>query len=235
MDQAEGETLGFFRYVFKFESEEKAVMMNIIQHTLLAIIPIVVLLKIVKTYVPEADEDKDNFMIFFEIVTQLCFMFISFYFILRMISFIPTYSDIKYPKIHVLSMILPVLLITLTMQTKLGDKVQILVDRVSELYYGKEDKKSKKKAQVRVSQPLSPQLSAPPSVMSMGLPSPQMTNNKSMTNENSVNPQMATQGSPNFNSMYGGPTTNMQQAASPGDFETMEPMAANDPGFGSEY
>ena len=235
MDQSEGQPLGFFQYVFKFESDEKAVMMNIIQHTLLAIIPIVVLLKIVKAYVPEADEDKDNLMILFEIVAQLCFMFISFYFILRMISFIPTYSEVKYPKIHVLSMILPVLLITLTMQTKLGDKVQLIVDRISDLYYGKEEKKSSKKAQVRVSHPLSPQLSAPPSTHTMGLSSPQMTNNKSMTNEYSVNPQMATQGEPNFNSMYGGPTNPMQNAASPGDFETMEPMAANDLGFGSAY
>ncbi len=235
MEQAEGEPLGFFQYVFKFDSDEKAVMMNIIQHTLLAIVPIVVLLKLVKAYVPEADEDKDNFMILFEIVAQLCFMFISFYFILRMISFIPTYSEVKYPKIHVLSMILPVLLITLTMQTKLGDKVQILVDRVSELYYGKEEKKSSKKAQVRVSQPLSPQLSAPPSVQTMGLPSPQMTNNKSMTNEHSINPQMATQSAPNFNSMYGGPTTPLQNASTPGDFDSYEPMAANDSGFGSLY
>ena len=85
MEQAEGEPLGFFQYVFKFDSDEKAVIMNIIQHTLLAIVPIVVLLKLVKAYVPEADEDKDNFMILFEIVAQLCFMFISFYFILRMI------------------------------------------------------------------------------------------------------------------------------------------------------
>ena len=231
MEQSEGAPLGFFQYVFKFDSDEKAVMMNIIQHTLLAIIPIVVLLKVVKVYVPEADEDKDNLMIMFEIVAQLCFMFISFYFILRMISFIPTYSEVKYPKIHVLSMILPVLLITLTMQTKLGDKVQIIVERISELYYGKEEKKSGKKAQVRVSQPLSPQLSAPPSVQTMGLPSPQMTNNKSMTNEYSVNPQMATQNAPNFNSMYGGPTTPMQNASAPGDFETIEPMAANE-GFG---
>ena len=235
MDNSDGEPLGFFQYVFKFDGDEKAVMMNIIQHTLLAIIPIVVLLKAVKVYVPEADEEKDNLMILFEIVAQSCFMFISFYFILRMISFIPTYSEVKYPKIHVLSMILPVLLITMTMQTKLGDKVQIIVDRISELYYGKEEKKSGKKAQVRVSQPLSPQLSAPPSVHTMGLSSPQMTNNKSTSNEYSINPQTATQGAPNFNSMYGGPTTQMQNAAGPGDFDTMEPMAANDGSFGSAY
>ena len=235
MEQAEGEPLGFFQYVFKFGNDEKAVMLNIIQHTLLAIIPIVVLLKVVKAYVPEADENKESFMILFEIVAQLCFMFLSFYFILRMISFIPTYSEVKYPKVHVLSMILPVLLITMTMQTKLGDKVQIIVDRISELYYGKEEKKSGKKAQVRVSQPMAPQLSAPPSVHTMGMQSPQMTNNKSMTNEYSINPQMATQNSPNFNSMYGGPTTPMQNAATPGDFDTMEPMAANDLGFSSVY
>ena len=46
---------------------------------------------------------------------------------------------------------------------------------------------------------------------------------------------MATQNAPNFNSMYGGPTTPLQNAATPGDFETMEPMPANDPGFGSLY
>ena len=34
MDQSEGEPLGFFQYVFKFGNDEKAVMLNIIQHTL---------------------------------------------------------------------------------------------------------------------------------------------------------------------------------------------------------
>ena len=228
MDKLEKEvndSMGFIQYVFKFDEPEKAQIMNIIQYTIVAIIPLVILLKLIKVYIPDADDEKDNLIIATEIILQLCMMFVSLYFVHRMINFVPTYSGINYMDSNVFSMILPILMISLTIHTKLGDKIQILVDRLYDVYEGRtqNDKKDAKK-NVKVTQPLSQQFMGNPSVEQL---QPQMTNNKSMSNEYSLNPQQPTQSSPNFNNMYAGPTTPLVNANVPG-MESFEPMAAND-------
>ena len=51
---------GFFKHVFNFDHDSKSDMLNIIQYTLLAIIPIVSINKAMQKYVPEANEDKGS-------------------------------------------------------------------------------------------------------------------------------------------------------------------------------
>ena len=64
-----------FNYVFNFNDENKNELMNLIQYAVLAIIPIVLILKSVKTIFPEDDENKgsieilaDQFNFFFALV-----------------------------------------------------------------------------------------------------------------------------------------------------------------------
>ena len=45
--------IGFFKHVFNFEEESQAEMLNIIQYGILAIIPVVILNKMVQTLIPE--------------------------------------------------------------------------------------------------------------------------------------------------------------------------------------
>ena len=127
------------------------------------------------------------------------------------------------------------------MQSKMGEKVQILVDRLWDLYEGQTGSKQQvqpkkgQAGQVRVTQPLSQQYSGNPNIDIPQQLQPQMTNMKSGTNEYSMNQQMPQQQSePDFNNMYAGPQNPMVGANSP----MMEPMAANDAfggGFGTPF
>ena len=49
-------TMSFFKYVFNFDDDNKSEMFNLFQYSFLAIIPLVLVLKVVQQYVPEEDE-----------------------------------------------------------------------------------------------------------------------------------------------------------------------------------
>ena len=74
----------------------------------------------------QADDNKGNIEITLEIVLQVSLMFLGIFFIHRIIEFIPTYSGVSYPEFKVVYIILAVMMITLSLQTKLGEKVSIL-------------------------------------------------------------------------------------------------------------
>jgi len=147
--------MGFLKHVFNFDSDSKSDMLNISQYSLLALLPIIILNKLMQKFVPEADEEKGSIELLAEIIIQILIMFLGIFFIDRIITYIPTYSGLKYSDLNITHIILAVLLIVLSLQTKLGEKVSILYDRVSELWEGdKDDKKKKKKGTVKVSQPI---------------------------------------------------------------------------------
>jgi len=223
---------GFFKTVFMIDKTEKGYLLNIMQYTLIAMVPVILILKLLKNYVPEVDEEKGSLVIGSEVVAEILFIMIAVYFLHRIIVYIPTYSGVNYGNVDLTNIIIMFLFIIFTMQTKLGEKVQILVDRVVELIEGKSSLKDTKKtsdSNVKVIQPISNQFISNPTVEQML--TPQMTNIKAQTNEYSLN-QQPQQSSPNFNNMYSGPNTPMVGAATPGDGMT-EPMAANSFGGGS--
>ena len=126
----------FFYHVFNFDSENKANMLNLIQYILIGIIPVVLTLKAIKQYVPEEDENKSNIEIGIEVSLQLFAIFFSIWFIDKTIRYFPTYTGISYHKFNELNFVLPLLIILVTMQTKLGAKINILSDRVVDLWNG---------------------------------------------------------------------------------------------------
>jgi len=148
----------------------------------------------------------------------------------RIITFIPTYSGVKYPEFHIVYIILAILMITLSLQTKLGEKVSILVDRLTELWDGKPDTKKKagKNGAVKVSQPIAGQQQQQMGGYTDG------TSISSLPNMNTVQPPQNTmqpQQLPNYDAMYRQDNTPLPGAATPGIQEgfnePMEPMAAN--------
>ena len=155
-------------------------------------------------------------------------MFLGILIIHRIITFIPTYSGEKYADFNVTSIILVMLVIVLSLQTKLGEKVSIIVDRIIEIWEGPKDTKKKgKKGQgnVKVSQPISQGQSAMNQAM---MSSPGTTSINSL-------PQ---QQSPDFNNMYQQDSTPLVGAATPGvdGFSGQgEIMAANAFGGGSAF
>jgi hypothetical protein len=149
------ETKNFFNYVFNFDDENKANMINVMQYVLLALIPVIIVLKLVKHYVPEEDDTKGSPEILAEVVGQLTVIFMSIWFIDKMIRYIPTYSEVNYHKFNEVNFVLPFLIILVTMQTKLGAKINILFDRIMELWNGNSGaRKAPNKSNVKVSQPI---------------------------------------------------------------------------------
>ena len=225
MDNSD-DSKSFFKHVFNFDDESKASILNVMQYSLLAIIPIVILNKSMQKYVPEADNKKGSLEISAEVIIQIVIMFLGLFLINRIVTFVPTYSGAEYPEIHIIYVVLAILMITLSLQTKLGEKVSILVDRLMELWEGKKEKKSNNKNNnVRVSQPISGQVVSQPSsgytdgTSISSLPTYDVTQG----NQNSMQPQQL----PNYDAMYRQDNTPLVGAATPGVTEPMEILAAN--------
>lgn len=226
---------GFFKHVFNFDEDSKEEILNIIQYAILALIPIIILNKAIQKFVPEADDEKGNVEILAEIILQVIVMFIGILIIHRIITYIPTYSGAKYADFSVTNIILAVLLIILSLQTKLGEKVSILFDRIAEIWDGavdskdkkKDKKKSKGQGQVRVSQPIS----QTPGINQMGnqttslslLPPPQLTTESMSNNNNSSS-------LPDYNN-----NSNNNESVPTSMYENFAPMAANEALGGSGF
>jgi hypothetical protein len=146
---------GFVNHVFNFNDESKDEMMNIVQYAVLAILPVIILNKATQRLIPEADDEKGTPEIAIEVILQTVSMFLGILIIHRIITYIPTHSGVKYSPLSVTSNILAVLVIILSLQTKLGEKVSILVDRAVDAWEGDEKSKLKKRpSNVKVSQPI---------------------------------------------------------------------------------
>lgn len=144
----QAENISFFNHMFNFDESSKNELSNIAQYSLLAIIPVIGLNKLTKKYIPPADEEKGSLEITFEIILQVLIMFYGLFFLHRFISFFSTYSGKEYSDLSIVSIVLAILLITLSIQSKLGEKANILVERIHDLWTGEtkiEKDNSKKK------------------------------------------------------------------------------------------
>lgn len=151
-----GYNKSFFTHVFSTTEESKAEILNVVQYSVMGVIPIVILNKLIQRFIPEAEPEKSSLELLVEIFIQLIVMFCGIIVIHRMITFAPTYSGFKYESLTLTNVILAFLIIVLSIQTKLGLKVNILVDRLLELWNGpsSDDRKSNKR-NVRTSSPMS--------------------------------------------------------------------------------
>ncbi len=222
----------FFQHVFNFDEPSKREMMNIVQYTVVALIPIVMLNKIMQKYVPEADDEKGSLELLAEVVIQLVFMFVGILLINRIVTFVPPYSGTKYEQFSIIHMIPATLMIILSLQTKLGEKVSILYDRVEELIMGKKEgvenmnnpsKKDHISSQKHVADQSNPLVNAnSPSmpITSPGMPMSQSTQATGTTGIQSLRQDPVNNGNQGAN-QYGG------------EQDVFEPMAANAMGGGA--
>jgi len=241
MDDSNDTKTNFFKHVFSFDNDSKVEILNIIQYALLAIIPIIILNKSMSKYIPDADEQKGSLEISAEVILQILIMFIGLMLVHRIITYFPTYSGEKYPDFSITYIILSVLLITLSLQTKLGEKVSILFERLVELWEGKSENKGKNnKKNSSQNANSTQQISMPAITQSAALNTQQMYNDGTSINSLPINSSSTSQQAlPNYNNMFRQDTTPLVDAASPGQTEGFyEPMAANSVlggGFGSAW
>ena len=223
MDNNSDDSKSFFKHVFNFDDDSKSEILNILQYSLISIIPIILLNKTMQKYVPEPDDKKSSLETSAEILLQIIAIFIGLLIIHRIITFIPTYSSVKYPDFHIIYIILAILMITMSLQTKIGEKVTLLVDRIIELWHGTQEKKKSNK--VKVSQPISGQTAS-----ISGQSYSDGTAISSLPAYDNTQGSSQNQQLPNYDAMNKKDNTPLVDAASPGMYEGMmsnEPMAAN--------
>jgi len=228
----------FFSHVFQFDKDTKCEISNILQYSLLSILPVVILNKTIGRYVPEADEKKGSLEIAAEIILQIVATFLGLYFIHRIVTYLPTYSEEKYPDFQVIYVILAMLMIMLSLQTRLGEKVSILSERLVELWEGKMGEKSSSSSSSKNSKNsnggntnvviVKPSSSSPMTHPAITQSLYEGTSISSLpTNE--MQNSLAPQSTPNYNSMYKQDTTPLVGAATPGQSqEQFEPVAASE-------
>ena len=224
---------GFFKQVFKLNEDSQGEVLNMMQYVAIGFIPIILVIYIIRYYVPDPDDDKGSLTILAEIFAQTFAMLLAIYFIHRMVIYFPTYSGIKYERFHIINILMVFLMILFSIKTKLGEKAQILVERAVDMWSGNGNNKGgpaqgQGKGQVRVTQPITGSMAsgvpmtAPP-------PPPQLTNNRAQMGMGMGSMVK------DFNAMYsgGGPQQQQQQQQQQQPMMDFEPMAANEAGWGN--
>ena len=206
----------FLKHMTKFNEDTKTELSNMCQYMLIAYLPILGLNKLVQTYVPEADDRKNSLEIMAEILLQVIVMFLGMYIIQRFITYFPTYSGEKYSNFHIENIIMVTLFIILSIQSKLGEKTNILMERGYDAMFNSSSKKKKSKSagQSQTQGVISNNIIGDTTPIS-SLPSIQPVQ------------QQQQQSNPNYNNMYQSNPTPLVDAS--------EPMPANAMGsaFGS--
>ena len=150
------ETTGksFVSHVFNFDTDTKDTLLNVTQYTALSVIPVVLLNKAVQRVFPEPDEDKTNLEILAEVLGQLVFMLVAVFFVHRLVTFVPTYSGAEYKELNLFTVVLVFLVLMLSVQTRAGQKVNILMDRLIDYYEGTPATKKDTQQQPQQQQPI---------------------------------------------------------------------------------
>jgi len=222
---------GFFKQVFKLNEDSQGEVLNMMQYVAIGFIPIILVIYIIRYYVPDPDDDKGSLTILAEIFAQTFAMLLAIYFIHRMVIYFPTYSGIKYERFHIINILMVFLMILFSIKTKLGEKAQILVERAVDMWSGNGNNKGgpaqgQGKGQVRVTQPITGSMAsgvpmtAPP-------PPPQLTNNRAQMGGGMSGMVK------DFNAMYSGGGPQQQQQQQQQQMMDFEPMAANEAGWGN--
>jgi len=149
---------GFLNHVFNFDTETKSNMMNITQYLVLAIIPMSFYTHFVNNMMSEYDESKSNLEVTAEVLGHLLLTLLGLFFIDRIITYVPTYSGRNHGTFNIFSVLLIILIFAYEANTKVGIKMKLLIERVSELWHGKKEDSNKQKGNnsvVKVSQPIS--------------------------------------------------------------------------------
>jgi hypothetical protein len=124
-----GKSDSFVSYLTTISPVEKNELLNVFQYILLAIIPLVLFLKFMKEYIPPENTAKAGVEIATEVLIQLFLIFIVFWFIHKVILYIPTYSTVPYEKLNLIQLVLPVLFLLFCMKSSISEKMSILLER----------------------------------------------------------------------------------------------------------
>tara|TARA_Y100000389_G_C17470608_1_gene530251 strand:+ start:4431 stop:5129 length:699 start_codon:yes stop_codon:yes gene_type:complete len=147
----------FVQHMFNFDEDTKTKLLNQSQYVVLAIIPVYIIGVIIETFIPDYDESKGNIEVFIEVILQVMLLIGLVHFTHNLITYIPTYSGKEYDDINFVTVILSIMFMYNNVDTKFSKKINLLKDRLNEMWGGKAQQVVEKKdeTQVKVSQPIS--------------------------------------------------------------------------------
>ena len=220
----------FVKHVFNFDNDTKSELMNIVQYTALALIPVTILNNVVKHVIPEADQTKTTLEIVIEVLGQIVIVLLGLFFSHRLVTYLPTYSGKEYVDVNLIPIVLITLVLMYDIQGKLGMKINFLSQRASDMWNGRQEnmanqseEKKKKASKVTVSQPISEGMrsgrSMPPAPVSNPSRAPTHNGGSNPNIQDEIDHHEASQTS---QSNY------HQDAGYPGLVGAAEPMAANE-------
>lgn len=148
-------TKTFVSHMMDFEKGTQHELMNLLQYTLVVIIPLLLLKHGIKFFSTDLTEDKPSLEIVTEVLLQTSLILFGLFMIHRLVTFIPTYSGKNYDDLTLLGMVLPIFFIMISFQTKLGDKLSLLMERALN-YFGIDyiDEDLDLETKVKVNQPI---------------------------------------------------------------------------------
>jgi hypothetical protein len=145
------------KHIFRYDDETKTTLTNLIQYTMLAIIPISCLQKASDTMFSDYDESNGTMALLAEILGQSLLTIVGLFMVHRIITAIPTFSGTAMEDIHLTSIIVVFLLISLHCKdNKMHKKFTAVMNRAFDTWDGNPpQKEEKKQPRVSVSQPIS--------------------------------------------------------------------------------
>jgi len=117
-------------HLFNFNNECKNDIFNILQYSFISLIPCVLLNKLIQYNIPDATIDKGSVEIILEIIIQLIILLTGLWFIDRFTTYFKPYSNSPYPKHSILFFSLGLIILLISIQSKLGEKINIIYDRI---------------------------------------------------------------------------------------------------------
>ena len=125
---------GFFTYVFKLSKFKQEDLMNIVQYSLLSIIPVILFVYFTKKYFPTVSENDASLYVFIVTFIEIIFMIVGIFFIDRIINYIPTYSGKYYETINLTTIIIVFILFMLITHGGFRDRTRILLRRFDDWF-----------------------------------------------------------------------------------------------------
>jgi hypothetical protein len=198
----------FLGHLFNFDHTTKSELLNITQFTILIFIFLGIYTEFINKFIPPVDSAKGTIEIILELFIHVMSILFGIFFINRIITFIPTYSGLKYQDINYINLSITIIFTYLIFESILLSKIKIIVNRTLKLWNGGKNLDDDKKTNnnVKVLKPLSDPI--------QNQPLQQPLTNYSGTTSLSQLPPVASQGKqqyPDYNEMYSGNGGEQQQ------------------------
>ena len=103
--QTGGAKVSFFHHMFHLKKAEKCELYNVVQYSILALLPLIVIIRINQNLWPKADQKKGTIELLAEMIGEIAVTSLAVFVVFRVIEYIPTFSGEPLKCINLLTII----------------------------------------------------------------------------------------------------------------------------------